>query len=246
MPDRAAGSGSARTIWASWTSWPPFGGRPIGGWCATRRLPRLLLRVHPARRYRPAQHRLRPYRTARRGDRALSSIRAIPWVFGWAQSRHTLPAWFGVGRGPRALARQNDLERLAKLQRMYQEWPYFRALLSNTQMSLFKAEMRIAQEIPAPGPEPRAGGGDLRGGRGRLRAHPDPGDERPGAARPDGGTPELPTPSARRNRYLDSPQPHPGSATRAVWARRTRPSARSGSIPCCAAYAIAAGMRNTG
>ncbi|MFZ0790029.1 MAG: phosphoenolpyruvate carboxylase, partial [Chromatiaceae bacterium] len=42
--------------------------------------------------------------------------------------------------------RGNDLERLAKLQRMYQEWPYFRALLSNTQMSLFKAEMHFASE----------------------------------------------------------------------------------------------------
>ncbi|MFZ0791781.1 MAG: phosphoenolpyruvate carboxylase, partial [Chromatiaceae bacterium] len=76
----------------------------------------------------------------KKGDRALSSIRAIPWVFGWAQSRHTLPAWFSVGQALERW-RGNDLERLAKLQRMYQEWPYFRALLSNTQMSLFKAEM---------------------------------------------------------------------------------------------------------
>jgi len=81
----------------------------------------------------------------KKGDRALSSIRAIPWVFGWAQSRHTLPAWFGIGKALERW-RGNDLERLAKLQRMYQEWPYFRALLSNTQMSLFKAEMHIARE----------------------------------------------------------------------------------------------------
>ncbi|MBB1125356.1 phosphoenolpyruvate carboxylase [Thiospirillum jenense] len=81
----------------------------------------------------------------KRNDRSLNSIRAIPWVFGWAQSRHTLPAWYGIGSAIERW-RGNDLERLAKLQRMYQEWPFFRALLSNTQMSLFKAEMHIAHE----------------------------------------------------------------------------------------------------
>jgi len=80
-----------------------------------------------------------------RQDRSLGSIRAIPWVFGWAQSRHTLPAWYGIGSAIERW-REDDLERLAKLQRMYQEWPFFRAILSNTQMSLFKAEMYIAQE----------------------------------------------------------------------------------------------------
>jgi len=81
----------------------------------------------------------------KKGDRALSSIRAIPWVFGWAQSRHTLPGWFGIGQALERW-RGGDVERLAKLQRMYQEWPYFRVLLSNTQMSLFKAEMHIARQ----------------------------------------------------------------------------------------------------
>jgi phosphoenolpyruvate carboxylase len=80
----------------------------------------------------------------KKADRSLGSIRAIPWVFGWAQSRQTLPAWFGIGHAIERY-RNNDLGRLAKLQKMYQEWPYFRALLSNTQMSLFKAEMHIAR-----------------------------------------------------------------------------------------------------
>jgi phosphoenolpyruvate carboxylase len=81
----------------------------------------------------------------KKADRSLGSIRAIPWVFGWAQSRHTLPAWFSIGQAIERW-RGNDLERLAKLQKMYQEWPFFRALLSNTQMALFKAEMHIAHE----------------------------------------------------------------------------------------------------
>ncbi len=80
-----------------------------------------------------------------RTDRSKSSVRAIPWVFGWAQSRHTLPAWYGLGS---ALAswRTNDPTRLEKLQAMYAEWPFFRSLLSNTQMALFKSDMDIARE----------------------------------------------------------------------------------------------------
>lgn len=80
-----------------------------------------------------------------KADRSLASIRAIPWVFGWGQARVTLPAWFSIGQALERY-RGNDLARLAKLQKMYQDWPYFRALLSNTQMSLFKAEMHIARE----------------------------------------------------------------------------------------------------
>jgi phosphoenolpyruvate carboxylase len=78
-------------------------------------------------------------------DRSKSSIRAIPWVFGWAQSRHTLPAWYGIGTALASYARQ-DSGNLDRLRQMYHRWPFFRALLSNTQMSLAKAEMDIAQE----------------------------------------------------------------------------------------------------
>ncbi len=74
-----------------------------------------------------------------------SSIRAIPWVFGWAQSRHTLPAWYGIGT---ALAqfRAADAAHTGLLERMYDEWPAFRSLLSNVQMALYKARMDTAQE----------------------------------------------------------------------------------------------------
>lgn len=81
----------------------------------------------------------------KKSDRSKSSVRAIPWVFGWAQSRHTLPAWYGIGTALEKW-RAGDPARLSKLQTMYLEWPFFRSLLSNTQMSLFKAEMDIARE----------------------------------------------------------------------------------------------------
>ena len=77
--------------------------------------------------------------------RSKSSIRAIPWVFGWAQSRHTLPAWYGIGS---ALAsfREQIPEGEDTLKAMYKEWPFFRALISNVQMALFKARMETAAE----------------------------------------------------------------------------------------------------
>ncbi len=79
------------------------------------------------------------------GDRSKTSVRAIGWVFGWAQARHTLPAWYGIGT---ALSQWigNDDSRLLKLREMYSTWPYFRALLSNTEMALYKADMRTAKE----------------------------------------------------------------------------------------------------
>ena len=78
-------------------------------------------------------------------DRSKSSIRAIPWVFGWAQSRHTLPAWYGIGSALHSYARQAETN-LDKLRDLYRDWPYFRAMLGNTQMSLAKAEMEIARQ----------------------------------------------------------------------------------------------------
>jgi phosphoenolpyruvate carboxylase len=78
-------------------------------------------------------------------DRSKSSIRAIPWVFGWAQSRHTLPAWYGLGTALETW-RGKDPSRLAMLQKMYRDWPFFRSLLGNIQMALFKGEMNIAHE----------------------------------------------------------------------------------------------------
>lgn len=86
------------------------------------------------------------------GDRSKSSVRAIGWVFAWAQSRHTMPAWYGIGT-----ALHDWLEKtpdgLEQLQALYQQWPFFRALISNTQMSLTKADMRIAGRYADLSPE---------------------------------------------------------------------------------------------
>lgn len=80
-----------------------------------------------------------------KGDRSKSSVRAIAWVFGWAQARQTLPAWYGLGSALEGCC-DDQKKRLKSLREMYRDWPFFRALLSNTQMALFKSRMDIARE----------------------------------------------------------------------------------------------------
>lgn len=90
----------------------------------------------------------------KKADRSMASVRAIPWVFSWAQSRHTLPAWYGIGSAITGVA--GNSQKFAMLKRMYQEWPFFRSLLSNVQMALSKADIEIAEEYAALSPNENA------------------------------------------------------------------------------------------
>ncbi|MDH5484721.1 MAG: phosphoenolpyruvate carboxylase [Gammaproteobacteria bacterium] len=81
----------------------------------------------------------------RKANRSKSSIRAIPWVFGWAQSRTTLPAWYGIGSALDSMISQGESQ-LVLLREMNRNWPYFRSLISNTEMALTKADMSTARE----------------------------------------------------------------------------------------------------
>ncbi|HTI14956.1 MAG TPA: phosphoenolpyruvate carboxylase [Dictyobacter sp.] len=83
----------------------------------------------------------RPARRTR--SRAIEDLRAIPWVFSWMQSRFVLPSWYGVGSALEAYM-QAQPERLAQMQQMYRQWPFWRAFLDNLQMTLSKADMHIA------------------------------------------------------------------------------------------------------
>jgi len=78
------------------------------------------------------------------GDRGKGSIRAITWGFAWSQARQMMPAWFGLGFALEKW-RDNAPERLARLQKMYQEWSFFRNLLDNVQSALIKSDMTIAK-----------------------------------------------------------------------------------------------------
>ena len=81
----------------------------------------------------------------RKSDR-IEDLRAIPWVFSWMQSRHTLPGWFSLGSALESFVGQPARpERLALLQEMYQKWPFFALLLDNAQLIIAKADMSIAR-----------------------------------------------------------------------------------------------------
>ncbi|MGD8349891.1 MAG: phosphoenolpyruvate carboxylase, partial [Gammaproteobacteria bacterium] len=81
----------------------------------------------------------------RKGDLSKSSVRAIPWVFGWSMSRTMMPAWYGVGDAIEQWTAAGT-DRWERLREMNRRWPFFAAMISNLQMSLFKSDMRIALE----------------------------------------------------------------------------------------------------
>ena len=84
-------------------------------------------------------------RPARRGEsRGLEDLRAIPWVFGWMQSRHVLPAWFGVGHALERFAQKSDAH-ASLLRTMFEQFPVFGNLVGNVEIGLAKADATIAR-----------------------------------------------------------------------------------------------------
>ncbi len=79
-------------------------------------------------------------------DRSMDSIRAIPWVFGWSLSRHTLPAWYGIGTALESYLKAHPKTGLAQVRLAYKRWPFFQTLMQNIQMALAKADMPTARQ----------------------------------------------------------------------------------------------------
>ncbi|OYD92001.1 phosphoenolpyruvate carboxylase [Nostoc sp. 'Peltigera membranacea cyanobiont' 210A] len=102
-------------------------------------------------------------RPARRpsGKKDLSSLRAIPWVFSWTQTRFLLPSWYGVGTALQEFLNAEPEEHLKLLRYFYVKWPFFKMVISKAEMTLAKVDMQMAhhyvQELSKPEDQLRFG-----------------------------------------------------------------------------------------
>jgi phosphoenolpyruvate carboxylase len=81
---------------------------------------------------------------SRKKTREIEDLRAIPWVFSWAQCRLMLPGWYGFGSAVETWIAEHPEQGMPFLQELYREWPFFRMLLSNMDMVLAKSSIAIA------------------------------------------------------------------------------------------------------
>ncbi|MEO0949607.1 MAG: phosphoenolpyruvate carboxylase, partial [Cyanobacteria bacterium J06641_5] len=109
--------------------------------------------VTPIQEISQLQISSRPAR--RRGKKKdIGSLRAIPWVFSWTQSRVLLPAWYGVGTALDDFLQSKPEKNLELLRYFYQKWPFFKMVISKVEMTLAKVDLRLAhyylQELSVP------------------------------------------------------------------------------------------------
>jgi len=108
------------------------------------RLLAYFLKVTPQAELQKLPVTSRPARRKSGGD--LSSLRAIPWVFAWTQTRLMLPAWLGTDAAFREAIASGDI---AGLQRLYEGWPFFRTVVDMVEMVLAKSDTTIARHYEA-------------------------------------------------------------------------------------------------
>ena len=90
---------------------------------------------------------------SRKKTTAISDLRAIPWVFSWAQCRLMLPGWFGFGSAVKDFIAAHPKDGLDRLRAMYRRWPFFRTQLSNMDMVLAKSSLAIASRYASLVPD---------------------------------------------------------------------------------------------
>jgi phosphoenolpyruvate carboxylase len=89
----------------------------------------------------------RPSRRSNTAD--INQLRAIPWVFAWTQSRHFIPAWYGLGYGLETFLAGHQPNGLDMLWEMYRHWPFFAVIIDNAEASLAKTDLYIARRYDA-------------------------------------------------------------------------------------------------
>jgi phosphoenolpyruvate carboxylase len=90
---------------------------------------------------------------SRKKTTAISDLRAIPWVFSWAQCRLMLPGWYGFGSAVKDFVAAHPKDGLDQLRAMYRLWPFFRTQLSNMDMVLAKSSLAIASRYASLVPD---------------------------------------------------------------------------------------------
>ncbi len=90
---------------------------------------------------------------SRKKTQAIEDLRAIPWVFSWAQCRLMLPGWYGFGSAVEAYVKDNPEKGMDRLRNMYKHWPFFRTILSNMDMVLAKSSLAIASRYASLVPD---------------------------------------------------------------------------------------------
>lgn len=86
-------------------------------------------------------------RPARRqsGNKDISGLRAIPWVFSWTQTRFLLPSWYGVGTALQEFVAEKPEDHIKLLRCFYMKWPFFKMVISKVEMTLAKVDIQMAQ-----------------------------------------------------------------------------------------------------
>jgi phosphoenolpyruvate carboxylase len=92
---------------------------------------------------------------SRKKTREIEDLRAIPWVFSWAQCRLMLPGWYGFGSAVETWVAEHPDKGMPFLKELYREWPFFRTLLSNMDMVLAKSSIAIASRYAELVPDER-------------------------------------------------------------------------------------------
>jgi len=90
------------------------------------------------------------------GSDSIDSLRAIPWVFAWSQSRLNLPGWYGLGSALASVRDSSGAIGLDRLADLYRRWPFVASVLDNAELSLAKADMSVAGRYASLAAGPQA------------------------------------------------------------------------------------------